>query len=285
MTAPALIKRIEIRLGGAAKKLRPLSGGCVGEVFGLEVNGTPYALKVDRAASGTLATEGRMLDYLQRHPVLPAPQALDYDDSFLLMDWVPGSASPGPAEEAHAAELLAKLHDITAPDYGFEFDTVIGGLRQPNLRSASWLEFFAGQRLLEMARLAFDEGSLPREWVKKIERLAGRLDQWLDEPEKPGLVHGDVWGGNVMGQAGRITGFVDPALYFADPEIELAFIALFSTFGDAFFRHYAERRTLSQNFHDTKRPLYNLYPLLVHVRLFGGGYVERLAATLRHFAG
>ncbi len=285
MAAPAFIQQIENRLGGVAKKLHPLSGGCVGEIYGLEVNGTPYAVKVDRAANGTLAIEGRMLDYLQQHNVLPAPVALDYDDSFLLMSWVPGNASPGPAEEAHAAELLAKLHGYTAADYGFDFDTVIGGLRQPNPRTARWLEFFAEQRLLEMARLAFDETCLPREWVKKIERLAGRLDQWLDEPEKPGLVHGDVWGGNVMGQAGRITGFIDPALYFADPEIELAFITLFSTFGEAFFRHYAGRRALSQNFHDTKRPLYNLYPLLVHVRLFGGGYVERVAATLRHFTG
>ncbi|MHB9118839.1 MAG: fructosamine kinase family protein [Burkholderiales bacterium] len=285
MTPPDLLKKIELRLGGAVKNLRPLSGGCVGEVYGLEANGTPYAVKVDKTASGGLAVEGRMLDYLRRHDALPAPVALDYDDSFLLMSWVPGSASPGPAEEAHAAELLAKLHGYTAADYGFDFDTVIGGLRQPNPRTPRWLEFFAEQRLMEMARLAFDEARLPRESVKRIERLAGRLDQWLDEPEKPGLVHGDVWGGNVMGQDGRITGFIDPALYFADPEIELAFITLFSTFGETFFRHYAERRALSQNFHDTKRPLYNLYPLLVHVRLFGGGYVERVAATLRHFTG
>ncbi len=88
-----------------------------------------------------------------------------------------------------------------------------------------------------------------------------------------------------MGRGGRITGFIDPALYFADPEVELAFITLFSTFGDPFFSRYAERRGLSPQFWDAKRPLYNLYPLLVHARLFGGGYVSQAGSILRRFAG
>lgn len=283
MLSEALREKIRARLGAEPGKLRAMSGGDVGEVYGLEAGGERYAVKVDRAESGALAVEGRMLDYLERHTELPAPRALAYDAGFVLMTWVEGGSGGG--ADVHAADLLATLHNLSADAYGFDFDTVIGGLHQPNPWMPRWLDFFAEQRVLEMARQAFDAGNLPSELLRRAERLAGRLGQWLDEPDQPGLVHGDIWGGNVMGSGGRITGFIDPALYFADPEVELAFITLFSTFGDAFFRRYAERRGLSPHFWEVKRDLYNLYPLLVHARLFGGGYVNQAGGILRRFAG
>lgn len=276
-------EKLRAHFGEGASSLRPLSGGCVGEVYGLEAGGERYALKVDRQRTGALAAEGKMLDYLTQRTALPAPRAIAYDADFLLMSWVEGGSGGG--ADTHAADLLAELHDLSADAFGFDFDTVIAALHQPNPWTPRWLDFFAEHRVVEMAKQAFDAGNLPGELLRRAERLAGRLDQWLDEPERPGLVHGDVWGGNVMGSGGRITGFIDPALYFADPEVELAFITLFSTFGDAFFSRYAERRGLSPHFWEVKRDLYNLYPLLVHARLFGGGYVSQAGSILRRFAG
>jgi fructosamine-3-kinase len=78
----------------------------------------------------------------------------------------------------------------------------------------------------------------------------------------------------VLASEDRITAFLDPALYYADPEIELAFISLFNSFGNVFLHHYAELRGIDRAFFDTRRDLYNLYPLLVHVYYFGGGYLE-----------
>jgi fructosamine-3-kinase len=213
---------------------------------------------------------------------LPAPRHIASGADFLLMSWVEGS--PGGAD-ADAALHLAALHDIGADAYGFDFDTVIAGLHQPNPWTPRWLDFFAERRLVEMARQAFDAGQLPRPLLAQTEWLAARLSGLLDEPARPGLVHGDVWSGNVLTRGGAVAGFVDPALYFADPEVELAFITLFATFDAAFFRRYAERRPLSPDFHAVKRDLYNLYPLLVHARLFGGAYVTQVAAILRRFAG
>jgi fructosamine-3-kinase len=279
----ALSEKIRARLGAEPAKLRALSGGCGGEVYSLEAGGERYALKVDRAEGGALAVEGRMLDYLERRTELPAPKALAYDAGYLLMTWVEGGSGGG--ADTHAADLLAALHGLSAEAYGFDFDTVIGGLHQPNPWTPRWLDFFAEQRVVEMAKQAYDAGNLPAELLRRAERLAGRLGQWLDEPDQPGLIHGDIWGGNVMGRGGRVTGFIDPALYFADPEVELAFVTLFSTFGDGFFRRYAERRGLTPHFWDVKRDLYNLYPLLVHARLFGGGYVSQAGGILRRFAG
>jgi fructosamine-3-kinase len=94
-----------------------------------------------------------------------------------------------------------------------------------------------------------------------------------------------MWGGNVLVRDGRIAGFVDPAIYFADPEIELAFSTLFSTFGEPFFRRYSEIRPLRPGFFEVRRDLYNLWPLLVHVRLFGGAYVASVERTLDKLNG
>jgi fructosamine-3-kinase len=134
-----------------------------------------------------------------------------------------------------------------------------------------------------MGRRALAVGSISSATLERLERFCARLDDWIGEPTRPGLVHGDVWSGNVIRRSGRVAAFVDPALYYADPEVELAFIALFSTFGDTFFARYREHRAISPDFFETRRDLYNLYPLLVHAALFGGHYGKEVDRTLRRF--
>jgi fructosamine-3-kinase len=201
----------------------------------------------------------------------------------LIMAHVRGQSAFTVEAEENAAELLAALHAITAPMFGLERDTLIGGLPQPNPPTASWLTFFAEYRLLAMGAQAVAAGRLPTAVFTRIEKLAGRLDRWLTEPTQPSLIHGDVWTTNVLAQHGRVTAFLDPAIYYADPEIELAFITLFGTFGEPFFRRYTALRPLAAGFWEERRDLYNLYPLLVHVRLFGGSYVNSVARILTRF--
>ena len=117
----------------------------------------------------------------------------------------------------------------------------------------------------------------------RVERLAGRVGEWLVEPARPALIHGDVWTTNVLAHGGRITAFLDPAIYYADPEMELAFIGLFGTFGRAFYEAYHSLRPIAPGFFEERRDLYNLYPLLVHVRLFGGSYVGQVERTLADY--
>ncbi|MCA9930289.1 MAG: fructosamine kinase family protein, partial [Anaerolineales bacterium] len=161
--------------------------------------------------------------------------------------------------------------------------TLIGGLHQPNRWTDNWLDFFREQRLLYMAQEGVRTGRLPAAVLTRLTRFCGCLDAWLDEPERPSLIHGDVWTTNVLAADGRITGFVDPAIYYAHPEIELAFTTLFGTFGEPFFARYHELRPIPPGFFEERRDIYNLYPLLVHVRLFGGGYVSSVERTLRRF--
>lgn len=221
-----------------------------------------------------------MLRYLRENSNLPVPKVYHGSETLLLMQFVEGSNSFSNQAERHAAELLAELHGITADAYGHERNTLIGSLDQPNPPTEGWIEFFRDYRLLYLAGVANDAGTLPVGLRVRIEKLAGRLGEILEEPERPSLIHGDVWSGNVLAEGGRVTTFLDPAIYHADPEIELAFISLFNTFGDPFFERYRELRGIRPGFFEERRHLYNLYPLLVHVYFFGGHYVNSVESTL-----
>jgi fructosamine-3-kinase len=277
---PDPASRIQAAIGVRPESLHPLSGGCIGEVFAaLLTDGRRVVAKVASSDSGTLDIEGFMLQELAAAG-LPVPRVLHSERDLLIMELIPGESRFSAAAQRHAAELLATLHDRTSSAFGLARDTLIGGLHQPNTPNPSWIDFFGEQRLLYMAREALTAGRLRQSTLARIQRLAAALSQFLLEPDRPSLIHGDVWTTNVLAQGDRITAFLDPAIYYADPEIELAFITLFDTFGQPFFQAYHERRPIREGFFETRRDIYNLYPLLVHVRLFGGSYESQVLATL-----
>ena len=278
MSDPARL--IEQATGRRPVRLAPLSGGSIGRVLRADMpDGAALVAKIGGPGSG-LACEGWMLRYLAAHSELPLPEVIHADDGLLLMSHIPAGDTIDARAERHAAVLIADLHDVAAPEYGLERETRIGGLVQPNPQGASWRAFFRDHRLLYMARQALEAGRLDGATMARIERLAGRLDEWIDEPARPSLLHGDLWTGNVLVRAGRIAGLIDPAIYYGDAEMDLAFATLFGTFGDAFFARYAERRPIRPGFFEIRRDLCNLYPLLVHVRLFGGHYVDAVRRVL-----
>jgi fructosamine-3-kinase len=260
-----------------------LAGGCVGDVCRLDfADGEPLVAKLG-APGSNLDIEGRMLNYLREKSDLPVPGVLFAADELLLMDFVEGEGALGETPEFQAAGLIAALHDVTADQCGLDFDTLIGGLHQPNPPTPSWLEFFRDQRLLYMAGLAREAGKLPDDVYDRVEALAARLADFMPTDVKPSLLHGDLWGGNIIAKDHQIAAFIDPAIYYGDPEMDLAFSTLFNTFGDMFFARYQQQRPLEPGFFEVRRDLYNLYPLLVHVRLFGGSYVGSVSLTLRQF--
>jgi len=263
--------------------VHPLHGGMIGQVFRVELADGRTVVAKTADAGGTLDIEGYMLRYLREHTALPVPDVLHSEPSLLIMTFVEGSSHFSEAAERHAADLLAALHAVTAPAFGLERDTLIGPLHQPNPWTPSWIAFFRDQRLRYMARLAADSGRLPRPMLERIERLAERLDSLLEEPEQPSLIHGDIWSTNVLADPNRVSAFLDPAICYAHHEMELAYITLFNTFGAAFFERYHALRPIEPGFFEVRRDIYNLYPLLVHVRLFGGGYVGSVDRILRRF--
>jgi fructosamine-3-kinase len=227
--------------------------------------------------------EARQLRYLATHTAIPVPEVVHVDDTRLVMTYIAADGAITRRAEEDAGRKLAALHAITAPAFGFDFDTPIGGLIQPNSALDSWRDFFRDRRVMHMAREALAAGRLPPALFARIEKLCGRLDHWIGAASTPSLIHGDLWTGNVLVKEDRLVGAIDPALAFADAEIELAFTTLFGTFGEAFFKSYGELRPIAPGFFEERRDLYNLYPLLVHVRLFGGSYVAQVERALAKF--
>jgi fructosamine-3-kinase len=275
---------VQSAMGQEVFDIAPLGGGCVGQVYQVRLaSGERMVAKIDERPSPTLAVEAAMLRYLKRQSQLPVPDVLFNNDRLLLMELLPGDSHFNDSAQEHAAELLAELHNLKGPAFGFEKDTLIGGLSQPNPWTSSWLQFFREHRLLYMAVEARRSDRLPQATLRRLQSFAENLERWLEEPDQPSLIHGDVWTTNVLAVGDSITGFVDPAIYYAHPEIELAFTTLFGTFGDSFFRRYQELRPIAPGFFEVRRYIYNLYPLLVHVRLFGGSYVYSVDQTLQRF--
>jgi fructosamine-3-kinase len=235
MREQTLTTRVEAAIGVAPTDIRPLGGGCIGQVYALDfADKERLVVKVDDRSQPTLDVEGYMLRYLAEHSDLPVPDVHFSSPRLLVMAFIGGDSHFGAAAQRHAAELLAALHGVRAPRFGLERETLIGSLPQPNPWTDRWIDFFREHRLHYMARVAEEEGPLSAGLRRRIETFAAQLERWLEEPAHPSLIHGDVWTTNVLAQDNRITGFVDPAIYYAHPEIELAFSTLFGTFGASF---------------------------------------------------
>ena len=285
MIGGALRTTLESSLGSRVLQASslPVGFGLVGVQIEL-ADGRRLAVKARQGEArgrSSLELEAYMLDELARRSALPVPHVHYADPDLLVMDLIETDGG-GITEsvERHAGELIGRLHAARLERFGYERDTLIGPLHQPNPQAQAWVPFFRDHRLLFMASEAHREGRLPLAMLGRVERLAARLDEFLIEPPFPSLLHGDLWTGNVLVREGRIAGFVDPAIYCGSPEIELAFVTLFGTFGKAFFEAYAGVMPLEPGFHELRTGLYNLCPRLVHVRLFGSSYLPGIDATL-----
>lgn len=252
-------------------------------------DGRRLALKVARrGARRTAALEARMLTYLAEHSALPVPKvvATSDEDDLLVMTWLEGSDSlGGGVAQREAGRLIAELHNVTAPEYGLDFDTLYAPIDQPNAPSTSWVDFFGQRRLLHMTGIALARGRIGAGLGARLERLAAGLSDLIPDRPPASLLHGDLWQGNIIAgpgeSGGAIAGFVDPAIYYGHAEMDLAFSTLFGTSSPEFFVAYGEIRPIEPGFFEERRNLYNLWPLLGHAALFGGGYaaqVERIVA-------
>lgn len=277
-----LIDELGTILGEPVRGLSRLSGGCVADVrLGELAGGGRFVVKAGSAGS-KLDVEGWMLGVLGERSSLPVPGVRHASDALLVIEHIEHDGVGGGSGEEHAAELLAELHSIepACGRYGLERETLIGPLDQANGWMDDWAGFFADRRLRAMGAEAARAGRIDAGLARRVEAAADRAGEIIGEPGRSGLIHGDVWSGNVLFDGGRVAGLIDPSVYYADPEIELAFIALFSTFGERFFASYARRREIRAGFFERRCGFYTLYPLLVHARLFGGSYAGAVARTL-----
>jgi fructosamine-3-kinase len=280
MITPALQAEIERELKKRVISIAPLSAANNAQIYRLSCEkGGVYVAKV---AEKGLDVEAWMLGYLKEKSKLPLPLVHYSNEHVIIMQYIESHYSLDGQGHRDAAEHLAALHQIRADTYGLERDTLVGSLKQPNPQTKDWPAFFAEHRLLYMAQEALKEGKIDAKMMKMVEKLALKIGVYLSAPNPPSLIHGDVWSGNILMGRGKIAAFLDPAVYYADPEIELAFIKLFSTFDGSFFARYNEINPIKPGFEE-RADIYNIYPLLVHTRLFGTSYARKAQKMLEKF--
>jgi fructosamine-3-kinase len=284
---PGIARRAEQLLDAAVVATAPVAGGDVCTATKLRLSdGTTALMKtLSQAPPGFFEQEAWGLRWLGEAAAdggVPVPRVLAVDADCLVLAWVePGRPSPDVA--ADLGRALAVTHAAGAATYGAERDGFIGRLPLANSPSDSWAEHHATRRLLPFARLAVDRGALGRDEAAAVEAVAARLAD-LAPPEPPARLHGDLWSGNVLWGADGRPALVDPAAHGGHRETDLAMLALFGLpqlprVLDA----YAETTPLADGWQD-RVGLFQLFPLLVHACLFGGGYGARAATLARRYA-
>lgn len=269
----------------ALSATRPAAGGCINRAIVLDTDRRRYFVKYNAASRREMfAAEADGLRALQAAGAIRVPTpvctGVAGDAAFLALEYLQ-LASGGRAVEEKLGRQLAALHRTTQPRFGWHRDNTIGATPQINTPAARWSEFFRDARLGFQLRLAADRGYRPVR--DEGERLLAHLGWFLDGYDPPpSLLHGDLWSGNAAATTAGEPVIFDPAVYFGDREADLAMTELFGGFSSVFYDAYAEAWPLAPGY-PVRRTLYNLYHVLNHLNLFGGGYLaqaQRMMAQL-----
>jgi fructosamine-3-kinase len=254
-------------LGGTVARVEVLSGGDLSQIVRIVLaDGRQAVIKSGPAPR----TEAAMLRAIADAGA-PAPAVLAANDEALALEVMP---TDGSLEGAWASlgSAVAALHRATGVHYGWPEDYAFGAVLIANRWAEDWPAFWAERRLL--TNLPY----LPAGIGRRLERLAAALPDRLPARPPAALLHGDLWVGNVLVAGDRVTALVDPACYYGHSEVDLAMLGLFGHPGEAFRNAYGALASDA----DQRRPIYQLWPALAHLRLFGGGYlslVERLLSA------
>lgn len=283
---PELRAALERTLGVEVARAKPLGGGSINEAFEVALaDGESLFVKTHpRPPAGMFETEARGLAWLAEADAIRVPRVLAVSESgpaFLALELL----RPARRHSAFDEELgrsLAALHAYGAPSFGLDYDNFIGRLAQSNTPADGWASFYRAERLEPQLRLAVDRGLISNRTRTRFEGLLRALPELLGPEEPPARLHGDLWGGNLHGDELGAPCLIDPAVYGGHREMDLAMMRLFGGFGPRVFSAYGEALPLEPGAAE-RVELYQLYPLLVHVNLFGGSYVASVERALSSY--
>ena len=280
---PRLRAALKQRLGTAVKSARSLSGGDINEAFevALEDGNRIFVKTHPNPPSGMFEAEAHGLRWLNEAGAVRLPEVLAFSNdvpAYLALELLtPGKRTPSFDEELGRG--LAALHAHGAPSFGLDRDNFIGMLPQSNTPVDDWPSFYWRRRLETQLQLATDRGLIDSATGNQFQALQRVLADRAGPSEPPSRLHGDLWGGNLHADDGGRPCLIDPAVYGGHREVDLAMMRLFGGFSERVFAAYEEAWPLAPGA-EARVPVYQLYPLLVHVNLFGGAYVGSVKRAL-----
>ncbi|MEZ4936467.1 MAG: fructosamine kinase family protein [Crocinitomicaceae bacterium] len=253
-----------------------LSGGDINEVF--LVNDRVVKINDAKSYPQMLEKEARGLQALRETNSILIPEVFAFGEidgkQYLILEKI-GKGLRDQAYWESIASGLANMHQSSCDQFGWNEDNYIGYLPQSNDWHERWTEFFIHCRMEPLVKMAFNDRKLRSENLRQFERMYLELESIFPN-ENPSLLHGDLWGGNLM------EGLIDPAVYFGHREMDLAMTQMFGGFSSNFIDLYDQYAPLEPGI-DARIPVYNLYPNLTHLNMFGSSYLFGIESVIRRF--
>jgi fructosamine-3-kinase len=276
---------LETRISEDILEISPLSGGDINQVFLVRTSGARYVVKRNSKTRfpNMFLKEARGLTTLSEKGVrTPDVKAVfdDTTDQFLVMEYI--SQQPVNKEYwENFGRSLSKLHQNSNPNFGLDYNNYIGSLDQVNAEKKVWTTFFIENRVLPMVKMAFDKQALDKVHIRGFDRLFTVFSKLVPE-EKPALLHGDLWSGNLLCGKGGSPVFIDPAIYYGHRETDIAMTRMFGGFHPDYLDIYQEEYPLEKGW-EKRLSLHNLYPNLVHLVLFGRAYLGGIESVIKNY--
>ena len=264
----------------------PVSGGSINQAFQIKTNHGNFFLKYKDASRfpQMFQKEAKGLELLRNSGTVNVPEVLLAAEagkhSFLLMEFI-NSAPMKDDFWDDFGKSLAALHSHKAEKIGLGHDNFMGSLVQQNNFHESWITFFIEERLEPQVKHALEKNAISKTDILAFERLYQKLGDIFPKVS-PTLLHGDLWSGNFMVNHQGKPCLFDPAVYYGHPEIDIAMTTLFGGFNQRFYEVYNRHNPLEKGW-QYRLDIYNLYPLMIHLNLFGGGYLGAVRRILGGF--
>ena len=263
-----------------------VGGGSINDARLINTTGGQFFIKINSASRypDMFEKEALGLTLLKETNAITVPHVIGFgehgNDAFLILNYIKAAPKESGFWENFGRKMAA-LHQNSSEQFGLNHDNYIGSLPQSNKQHKSWEVFFREERLEPQIVMAYNNSKIDSSMLKMFDRFFNKLNN-LFPIEPPSLIHGDLWGGNFMVDEKGKALIIDPAVYYGHREMDLGMSQLFGGFDRQFYRAYHNSYPLASGWQE-RMDYCNLYPLMVHVNLFGGGYAGSVKSILKKF--
>jgi fructosamine-3-kinase len=271
-----------------AIKVQSVGGGSINHTYKLSLERECFFCKLNSAFKfpHLFQSEKNGLELIQKQDIIKTPAVIDHLEleglQILLLQWI-DQGERTVSFWKKFGEQLARLHQVSDDLFGLYEDNYMGSLIQINTKSTKWTDFFIAHRLQPLVDQSIQLKLLTHNHQLQFERLYLRLTSIFSLEEKPSLLHGDLWSGNFLCDEHSEPVLIDPAVYFGHRSVDMGMTTLFGGFGSSFYEAYNYHYPFPPNYEEQWQ-ICNLYPLLIHLILFGNSYLPQIVRILERFA-